>query len=175
MIANRDGVGNVLEPEAVALQRVQPEEIRLAAGSEDQIVVCDRAGTRLEPARREIHAGHVEQAKIEVLLTAQNGACRFRDLLGFEARGRDLIEQRLEEVVVVAIDEHDLYRRATQRPGGIQPSESRADDDDGRGGRHSFARLANSHIPIIVFCVIGYPSSRACSTIWPRVCASWSI
>jgi len=33
-------------------------------------------------------------------------------------------------VIVVAIDEHDLHRGAPQRPGGPQPAEPRAYDDD---------------------------------------------
>ncbi len=147
----------------MALHRLQPEEVRLATGRENENVVMHRTATGLEPLRREIDACHVHHAEVEVLLTAQNGARRFRDFLRLEARGRDLIQQRLEEVIIVAIDEHDLNRGTTQCPGGPQAAEARADDDDGRS--HSFARLGNSHIPIMVFCVIGYPSNRACSTI----------
>src|SRR5712671_2010185 len=114
----------------MSLHRLEPEEVRLAAGRQHENVVAHGTGAGLEPLRRQIDARHLDHPKVEVLLTAQNGAGRFRDLLGLEARGRDLIEQRLEEVVVVAIDEHDLDRRAAQRPGGVQPPESRTDDDD---------------------------------------------
>ena len=44
------------------------------------------------------------------------------------ARGH-LVEQRLEEVKVAAIDQRDRYRRAPERLGDIQPAKSAADDD----------------------------------------------
>src|SRR6266849_4767326 len=102
----------------------------IASRRQNQKVIADRAGTRLQPARREIHASHIDQAEVEVLLAPQNRAHRFRDLLGLEARGRDLIEQWLEQVVVVTVEQHDLYGGATQRPGGSQTAEPRAYDDD---------------------------------------------
>jgi len=130
VVANRDGVGDVLQTQAVALHRLQAEEVRLATRRQHQEVVIHRTSTGVEPFRCEIDARHLHHPKVEVLLTAQNGARRFRDLLGLEARGRDLVEQRLKEVVVVAIDEHDLHGGATQRPGGPQAAEPRAYDDD---------------------------------------------
>src|SRR5439155_15369612 len=90
----------------------------------------DRPAGRLETPGGKVDARYVHHAEVKVLLAAQDRARRSRDLFGLEPRGGDLIEQWLEEVVVVAIDEHDLHRRAAQRPGGIQPPESGADDDD---------------------------------------------
>ena len=58
---------------------------------------------------------------------------------GVERAGRDLVEQRLEQVEVAAVDERDLDRvLAAQRPGRVQPGEPAADDDDAvRPLRHS--------------------------------------
>ena len=61
-----------------------------------------------------------------VALAAQHVADRRGDVaLGEHARG-DLVEQRLEEVVVGAVDHHHLDRRAAQRLGGEQPARSRS-------------------------------------------------
>jgi hypothetical protein len=61
---------------------------------------------------------------------AQDVADRRGDVPLGEHPGRDLVEQRLEEVVVGAIDHHHLDRRAPQGLGGEQPGEPAADDDD---------------------------------------------
>jgi hypothetical protein len=45
---------------------------------------------------------------------------------------RDLIEQRLEHVMVAAIDQHDPDGSPSQSLGGSKPSEPSADDDDNR-------------------------------------------
>jgi hypothetical protein len=49
-----------------------------------------------------------------------------------QPRGRDLIEQRLEEVVVGAVDEDDLDRRLRQRAHRLDAAEAAADDEDPR-------------------------------------------
>ena len=151
MIANRDRVGDVLESQAMALHRLEPEEVRLSTGSENQEVVADRPAGRLETPGGKVDARYVHHAKVEVLLAAQNRPRRSRDLLGLEPRGGDLIEQRLEEVVVVAIDEHDLHRRTAQRPGGVQAAESRPDDDDRRRHCWSNRRIvcSNTFAPFV--------------------------
>src|SRR6266852_3693116 len=114
----------------MALHRREAEEVRLSTRRENQEVVADRPAAGLEPLRGEIDARHDHHAKIDVFLAAQDRPRRSRDLLGLESRRGDLIQQRLEKMVVVAIDQDDLHRRAAQRPGGVQPPESRADDDD---------------------------------------------
>ena len=131
MIANRDGVRNAFQAQPVTLQRVEPEEVRLASGGQDEIVVGDRAVARLQAMRVQIDPRDLHQAKIEILLAAEDRARRLRDLLGLEARGRDLIQEGLEQVVIVAIDEHDVHRSASQRAGDAQTSESGTNHNDG--------------------------------------------
>ena len=51
----------------------------------------------------------------------------------------DLIEQRLEQVIVVLVDYRDVERLATQCFCGGEAAESGSDDDDARGSCHDFA------------------------------------
>ncbi len=51
---------------------------------------------------------------------------------GRQPRRGHLIQQRLEHVVVVAVDQRDAARRAGQAPGRGQAGKSAADDDDVR-------------------------------------------
>jgi hypothetical protein len=63
---------------------------------------------------------------------AQHGSDRGGDVARGECRGRDLVQQRLEQVVVVLVDQRDVDRRAVQRPRSAQSPEAAADDDDAR-------------------------------------------
>ena len=50
---------------------------------------------------------------------------------GLQRAGRDLVQQRLEQVEVAAIDEGDVDRvLAPQRAGRVEPGEPAADDHD---------------------------------------------
>src|SRR5439155_21348303 len=91
-------------------------------------------------------ARHLRHPELGVGLAAEEGAARAGDLLGLEAGGGDLVQERLEQVVVVAIHQHDVDGRLPQRPSGAQAAESGTDDDDGgsagargQGGRRSVA------------------------------------
>ena len=55
---------------------------------------------------------------------------------GDSAGGRDLVEERLEEVVVRAVDERDVDRGAAQGARGDEPAEAAAHDHDVRPGVH---------------------------------------
>jgi hypothetical protein len=70
-----------------------------------------------------------------VALVAQDAADRACDLRRREARGRHLIEQWLEQMVVAAVDDRDVDRRTAQRVRGGEPAEAGADDDDSRTAR----------------------------------------
>ena len=90
---------------------------------------------------REVHPRDRDHPKVEVLLTTQNGAHRFGDLLGLEARRGNLVEEWLKEVVIVAIEQNHVDRGAPQCPRGIEAAEAAADDDDYFVSlRHSAAR-----------------------------------
>jgi hypothetical protein len=50
------------------------------------------------------------------------------DLGRGERGGRDLIQQRLEQMMVAAVDQRDFHRRPGQPEGGLQSAETGADD-----------------------------------------------
>src|SRR6185312_6937213 len=50
------------------------------------------------------------------------------DVGGGERSGRDLVEQRLKQMMVASIDQGNLNRRAFQPVGRLQPAEAGAND-----------------------------------------------
>jgi hypothetical protein len=56
------------------------------------------------------------------------------DLTGRQDAGGDLVEQRLEQVVVSTVDEGDVDREPAEEPARRQPAEASADDDDPMAG-----------------------------------------
>ena len=59
-----------------------------------------------------------------------------------QARGRDLVQQRLEQVMVAAVDQGDAQRRRSQRARRPQAAEAAADDHEVRAGiRQRFAGI----------------------------------
>src|SRR5262249_9119705 len=69
-----------------------------------------------------------------ILLVTENCANRGGDVPRGQSGGRDLIEQRLEQVVVVTIDDRDLERRLPQLLGDGKSSKTRSDDHDAGAG-----------------------------------------
>ena len=68
---------------------------------------------------------------VDVGVVAEELAQRERDVAGGQLRGRDLVEQRLELVVVVAVDQRDAdVVLARQPPDAADAGEAAADDDD---------------------------------------------
>ena len=89
---------------------------------------------------------HLRQQHRDVLLLAQDPADRRRDVAGRQRRGRHLIEQRLEQVVVVAIEQRDPDRRAGERARRVEAAESAADDDDAwSASSHASTGASGSH------------------------------
>ncbi|GLW90743.1 hypothetical protein Aglo03_15590 [Actinokineospora globicatena] len=84
-------------------------------------------------------------------------AQRWGDVARRQDRGRHLVEQWLEEVVVDPVDDYDFRVRATQTPGGVQTPETRADD------YHAVPRTRSvddrSHTPGVPLGEIGKPLS----------------
>ena len=62
-------------------------------------------------------------------------AQRVPHLGGLQQVGRELVEQRLERVVVVLVDEDDIGVGVLQRPGRADAGEASAEDDDTRPPR----------------------------------------
>jgi hypothetical protein len=73
---------------------------------------------------------HLAQKNGSVALVAQDVSNRRRDVALGKNAGRHLVEQRLEEVVVVAVDDRDVNIRAAQGSSGEQTTEAAAHDYD---------------------------------------------
>ncbi len=64
----------------------------------------------------------------------QNVANRRGDVGRRKARGRDLVEQRLKQMMIVAVDQRDLERLTGEARGDRQSAEAAADNDHPRLG-----------------------------------------
>ena len=105
----------------------------LRPGSEDQELVlpaCAKAG--FDPALCRIDPGHLVEQYGGVPLAAQYGADRLGNVGRRQCRGRHLIEQRLEEVVIVPVNDRDLDRRPCQFACGFESAKPGADDNGAR-------------------------------------------
>ena len=101
-----------------------------------------RRRRRARPARRQIEAGRRPPAARRrcgggAAPSGSDTRCRCR-----QPRQRHLIEQRLEQVVVQAIDDRHLDGLVTERPGRGEAAEPGPDDHDARRPR---LRLRGSH------------------------------
>ena len=63
---------------------------------------------------------------------ADDAADRRGDVARVQDRRRHLVEERLEQVVVAAIDERDVDGRLTEPQGGLEAAEPAAENDDAR-------------------------------------------
>ena len=75
------------------------------------------------------------QKHFSVALALEDRAAERRCSPGKEPGG-DLIEERLEQMEVPAIDKRDAKRRIAKRLGGAQAAKAAADDDDVRTRCH---------------------------------------
>ena len=75
---------------------------------------------RARPAVVERHLG----------VAAEDRPHRERDVGGVEARGRHLVQQRLERVEVLGVDDRHVGTGADELAGGRKSREAGADDDD---------------------------------------------
>jgi hypothetical protein len=59
---------------------------------------------------------------------------RLRDIGRRERGGGDLVEERLEEMMVAPVNQRDEHRNVAQRLRRLEPGEAAADDDDVAAG-----------------------------------------
>ena len=80
--------------------------------------------------RLQIEVEHLGKLDANILVPSKQTPKRRRDVALREDSGRHLVQQRLEEMMVGAINECDLNRRSTQEASCVQAPETAADDDD---------------------------------------------
>jgi hypothetical protein len=134
-----EGVLEVLQAGSVDLPVVVTEVRGLRADGEDQPVVGERLlriVVDVDLARFEVDVAHVTEHDPHVGLAGEDGADRGCDLGGREARHRHLVEERLEEVIVRAVDQRDLDVSARERLRRFEPAEAASDDH--HAPRHRF-------------------------------------
>ena len=132
--ADLQGVVDRLHAGCVAGELVMTEVRLGGSGRDDQAVVLvgpDRVvgppgrhgpSSQVEPGDR----GHLHR---HVVVAAQDVPNRWGDLPSREDAGRELVEQRLEEVVVPCVDERHVDGCPPEELRGEQPAEPASDDD----------------------------------------------
>ncbi len=139
---DRRRVVDRLQPRRVRLPVVVAEIRMRGARRDDEVIERQRAVADLDDAPRRVDGRDFAEQHRRVALPAQDGADRPCDVGRRQAGRRDLIEQRLEQVIVVPVDDRDVGVDARERLRGEQAAESCADDDDARA-RHSRSTIAD--------------------------------
>ena len=89
------------------------------------------AGCRCTTRALEVEAGHLDELDLHVVgrvaATWRSGGAIWP---GRQHARRHLVQQRLEQVVVAAVDQRDVDGQVAEEPGGGQPAEATSDDDD---------------------------------------------
>ena len=130
--AQPGGIVERVERERVLGGARRAEEVRLRSGGHHERV----AGPRLAVARGDgssggVHAGDVGEVHVDVVLVGEHVTQRVRDVSTRELRGRDLVEEGLELVVVVAVDQRDVDVVVVgELLGATEAGEPAADDHD---------------------------------------------
>ena len=130
--ADLEGVVDRLEALREPRPLVVPEVRVPGPGRDHERVVRDRAAVgQLDLAPLDVDPGRLAEEHRRVPVATNDAPQRLGDLAGRERAGCDLVEQRLEDVMVAAIDERQVDPGvAAEPPGCVQPPESAADDGD---------------------------------------------
>src|SRR5512146_1219198 len=102
-----------------------------SAGRDDQIVI-GKIGATLEAnaTRLKTKSNYFVQQHLDISVAPQDTPDRGRDVAGRKSRRRDLVQQRLEGVVILAIDQHHIDRLVPETPRGVQTPEAASDYDN---------------------------------------------
>ena len=137
--ADLEGVGERLQPGRVALPFVVAEVAVGRARGDDEVVPGDRlAAVEHDRVRGDVDAAHLglQDRQVAALhLVAQRVTDRRAHRRRAQAGGGDLIQQRLEQVMVGAVDERDLERLLRERPHRLDAAEAAADHQHARSLR----------------------------------------
>ena len=101
------------------------------SGTQDQVVVIDGCATpQLEPAGSGVDGDDFFHKYLGIRVLAHDGADGLGDLGRREHGERHLVEQRLEGMVITAVDHGYVHRQLAQGHGCVDAGESASDDGD---------------------------------------------
>ena len=99
-----------IERERVDLGAGRPEEVRLRSRRQHDCVAGPGSAVgRGDGAGRRVDRRHLRQLHVDVGVVAKDRAQRERHVGRGQLRGRDLVEEGLELVVVVAVEQRDAH------------------------------------------------------------------
>ena len=104
----------------------------LVDGRENQVVVTVGLALEVHGLRLEVYARRSSHDDVAVFLAAQHLPNGRRDVPGREGCSRHLVEQRLKQVMVVAIDEDHLSLGMLEGLGRSDSPEAASDDGNPR-------------------------------------------
>ena len=109
------------------------EEVDLRTERRHEVVVGERCHLgELHLALVQVDRRDSRLVNSDVRLLLKEVAQGMSDRCGFEQGGRDLVEERLEGVVVVLVDEHDVDVGVLQLPCGAESRKASPEDQDAR-------------------------------------------
>jgi hypothetical protein len=98
------------------------------SGGDDQVVIRNITVRGFDFSSGDIESGNLRHENFNILVGRENRANRRGDFPGGKPGSGDLIEKRLEGVVILAVYHGDLGVRAAQRLGGIEAAEACSND-----------------------------------------------
>jgi hypothetical protein len=117
-------------------------EVRVSrAWRQDEKIVVEHAVGEQQPPRRGIDPDNIRQHHLGISLPPQDPPDRRGNVPRRERRRRHLIQQRLEHVIIPAIDDGHPHRSAPERPRRVQTSESTPDNHH--------ARFCHDHLRVL--------------------------
>src|SRR5579863_2995156 len=127
--AHVGGVFDGLQAGSELFPIVVAEILVAGAGGDDERVVFGGAVAEDDAAIGGVNLHGLAEQYLRVFLALEDIAQRRGDIAGRKRAGGDLVEQRLEEVVIVAVNERDFHGRAAQSLRGGKSAETAAEDD----------------------------------------------
>ena len=106
------------------------EEVRRRTGCEDEVVVSELTVIRQQDLARLIDTLGLSHEEFHVLALAEERADRIGNLVRREDCRRHLIQQWLEELEIVAVDEHDVNVFLRKEFGKLDTTEACTDNDN---------------------------------------------
>ncbi len=130
LAAQRDGIVQCLQAGSIGGPLVVAEVSMCGPGAQQQGVVTNLAaiGQGDLPGLL-VDCGHLAQPHFHVALVAEDVAQWRGDIRCGQAGGGDLVQQRLEQVMVATVHQSDADAAVGQGPGGPQAGKAAADDD----------------------------------------------